>query len=36
LRLGPYHAWTLFSLAYGQLELAWFAAALVIAAVAAR
>ncbi len=36
LRLGPYHAWTLFSLAYGQLELAWFAAALVIAAVVAR
>lgn len=36
LRLGPHHAWTLFSLAYGQLELAWFAAALVVAAVTSR
>jgi hypothetical protein len=36
LRLGPHHAWTLFALAYSQLELAWFAVAVVVAAVASR
>lgn len=36
LRLGPSHAMTLASLAYGQVELAWFGAALVLAAVASR
>jgi hypothetical protein len=36
LRLGPHHAWTLFTLAYGQLELAWFAVAIVVAAIASR
>lgn len=36
LRLGPHHAWTLFTLAYGQFELAWYAIAIVVAAVASR
>jgi hypothetical protein len=36
LRLGPSHALTLLPLAYGQLEAAWFGAALVLAAVASR
>jgi hypothetical protein len=36
LRLGPSHAVTLLPLAYGQLEAAWFGAALVLAAVASR
>lgn len=36
LKLGPHHAWTLASLANSPVDLAWFAAGLVIAAVLSR
>lgn len=36
LRLGAHHAWTLAGLANGPVDLAWLAAGLVVAAVAAR